>query len=95
MTGGNEMRDLTRGSNNLYAVERVQTFLDNVVIESVQDVTRRWHTPESSVKGRLSPRTASPGTFTPTRPLDTGKSQSSPSSRIFWIYENLWSIIYM
>ena len=40
------MRDLTVDSTNLYVRDAVQTFIDNVVIESVQDVTRRWHTPE-------------------------------------------------
>ena len=40
------MRDHTCDSVNLYVKDLVQTFIDNVVIESVQDVTRRWHTPE-------------------------------------------------
>ena len=40
------MRDLTFDSTNLYVRNTVQTFIDSAVIESVQDVTRRWHTPE-------------------------------------------------
>ena len=40
------MRDLTFDSTNLYIKDRVQTFIDSVVIESVQDITRRWHQPE-------------------------------------------------
>ena len=40
------MRDLTFDSTNLYVRDMVQTFIDSVVIESAQDVTRRWHTPE-------------------------------------------------
>ena len=39
------MRDLRTDSVNLLLDKKVQTFIDNVVIESVQDVTRRWHTP--------------------------------------------------
>ena len=39
------MRDLSRDSTDLYVKELTQTFLDNVIIESVQDVTRRWHRP--------------------------------------------------
>lgn len=40
------MRDLRTDSVNLLLKNNVQTFVDNVVIESTQDVTRRWHTPE-------------------------------------------------
>lgn len=40
------MRDLTLDATQLFVQGYVQTFLDNVVIESVQDVTRRWHQPE-------------------------------------------------
>ena len=39
------MRDLSRDSTHLYVKEFTQTFLDNVVIESAQDITRRWHRP--------------------------------------------------
>ena len=40
------MRDLSRDSTHLYVDDQVQTFLDNLIIESVTDVTRRWHSPE-------------------------------------------------
>ena len=40
------MRDLSKDSTHLYVEDRVQTFIDNLVIESVQDITRRWHTPQ-------------------------------------------------
>jgi len=40
------MRDLSRDSTQLIVRGFVQTFLDNVMIESVQDVTRRWHRPK-------------------------------------------------
>ena len=40
------MRDLSIDSTNLFVRDTVQTFIDNVVIGSVQDITRRWHTPE-------------------------------------------------
>ena len=39
------MRDLNRDSTHLHAADLVQTFVDNVIVESVQDVSRRWHTP--------------------------------------------------
>jgi hypothetical protein len=39
------MRDLSRDSGQLAIGGTVHTFLDNVVIESVQNVTRRWHSP--------------------------------------------------
>ena len=39
------MRDLAIDSTNLYIRDRVQTFIDNVIIESVQDITRRPHSP--------------------------------------------------
>ncbi len=39
------MRDMATDSVQLYVKDRVQTFVDNVVIESVQSATRRWHTP--------------------------------------------------
>ena len=39
------MRDMTIDSTQLFVKDRVQTFIDNVVIESVQSATRRWHTP--------------------------------------------------
>ncbi len=44
-------RDLRRDSTQLYVEDRVQTFIDNLVIESVQDITRRWHTPERFQNG--------------------------------------------
>ena len=47
------MRDLTIDSTNLLAKEEVQTFIDNVVIESVQNTTRRWHSPEKREGGSL------------------------------------------
>jgi len=37
------VRDCSRDATQLYVKDSVQTFLDNVVIESVWDVTRRWH----------------------------------------------------
>ena len=40
------MRDLSIDSMHLFVKETVQTFIDNVVIESVQNITRRWHSPE-------------------------------------------------
>lgn len=40
------MRDLSRDSSQLFVQDYVQTFLDNVLIESSQDVTRRWHKPQ-------------------------------------------------
>jgi hypothetical protein len=40
------MRDLSRDSSQLYVQDGVQTFLDNVLIESSQDTTRRWHKPQ-------------------------------------------------
>ena len=36
---------MTIDSVNLFVRDRTQTFIDNVVIESVQSATRRWHTP--------------------------------------------------
>ncbi len=47
------MRDTSKDSTNLYVEDRTQTFIDNVVIESVQDVTRRWHTPERRGDGPI------------------------------------------
>ncbi|MFH0965918.1 MAG: hypothetical protein V2A58_18115 [Planctomycetota bacterium] len=44
------MRDLRMDSTNLYVRDLTQTFIDSVVIESVQDVTRRWHTPERAAE---------------------------------------------
>jgi len=40
------MRDLSHDSTHLYVDDQVQTFVDNLILESVTDVTRRWHTPE-------------------------------------------------
>jgi hypothetical protein len=39
------MRNLKTDGINLVLHGNVQTFIDNVIIESVQDVTRLWHTP--------------------------------------------------
>ena len=39
------MRDMSIDSTQLFVKDRVQTFIDNVVIESVQNAARRWHTP--------------------------------------------------
>ena len=40
------MRDLSKDSTHLYVEDRAQTFIDNLVIESVQDCTLRWHKPQ-------------------------------------------------
>ena len=40
------MRDLSVDSSQLFVGDRTVTFLDNVAVDSVQDVTRRWHKPE-------------------------------------------------
>ena len=39
------MHDMSIDSTQLFVKDRVQTFIDNVVIESVQNAARRWHTP--------------------------------------------------
>lgn len=39
-------RDLTRDPSQFYVKEKVQTFLDNVMIHSFRNVTRRWYRPE-------------------------------------------------
>ena len=39
------MRDMSVDATYLYVKDTVQTFIDNVIIESVQSATRRWHTP--------------------------------------------------
>ena len=39
------MRDMSIDSTQLFVKDRVQTLIDNVVIESVQNAARRWHTP--------------------------------------------------
>jgi hypothetical protein len=51
------MRDLSRDSTHLHIDDRVQTFLDNLILESVTDVTRRWHTPERVGDGPVLTRT--------------------------------------
>ena len=51
------MRDLSRDSTHLHIDDRVQTFLDNLILESVTDVTRRWHTPERISDGPVLART--------------------------------------
>jgi len=40
------MRDLSKDSIHLSVRDAVQLFIDNVLIESAQNVTRRWHSPE-------------------------------------------------
>ena len=40
------MRDLTLDSTLFNIRDNTQTFLDNAIIESVQDITRRWYQPE-------------------------------------------------
>jgi hypothetical protein len=40
------MRDLSRDSTHLYVKDKVQTFVDNLILESVTDVTRRWYSPQ-------------------------------------------------
>ena len=40
------MRDLATDSTHLYAADLVQTFVDNTVVESTQDASRRWHSPD-------------------------------------------------
>ena len=47
------MRDMTTDSTHLLVKEEVQTFIDNVVIESVQNATRRWHSPQRRDGGSL------------------------------------------
>ena len=39
------MRSLKTDGINLALHGKVQTFIDNVIIESEQDITRLWHTP--------------------------------------------------
>ena len=39
------MRDMSVDSTYLFVKDTVQTFIENVIIESVQNATRRWHTP--------------------------------------------------
>lgn len=39
------MYDMSMDSTSLFVKDTVQTFIDNVIIESVQNTTRRWHTP--------------------------------------------------
>ena len=40
------MRDLSQDSTHLYVADRVQPLIDNLVIESAQDITRRWYAPQ-------------------------------------------------
>jgi len=40
------VRDLSRDSTQLVVADQAQTFLDNVLIESVLNVSRHWHQPE-------------------------------------------------
>ena len=47
------MHDMTIDSTHLLAREEVQTFVDNVIIESVQNATRRWYTPQKREGGSL------------------------------------------
>lgn len=37
--------DYTTDSTHLFVHDRTQFFLDNLLVEQVQDVTRRWHQP--------------------------------------------------
>ena len=50
------MRDMTMDSTHFYVSGLVQTFIDNVVIEGVQDITRRWHNPTRRDGGPLISR---------------------------------------
>ena len=51
------MRDLRQDSTQLYIADQVQTFVDNLILESVTDVTRRWHTPERVGDGPVLTKT--------------------------------------
>ncbi len=42
---GFPMRDLTRDPSQFYVKGKVQTFLDNVIIHSHRNITRRWYRP--------------------------------------------------
>ena len=43
------MRDMSVDSTYLFVKDTFQTFIDNVIIESVQNATRRWRTPARKV----------------------------------------------
>lgn len=47
------MRDLRRDSSQLFVQTCVQSLLDNVLIETSQDITRRWHQPQRYADGPL------------------------------------------
>ena len=64
------MRDLSRDSTHLYVKEFTQTFLDNVVIESAQDITRRWHRPTRRLETPLISKDR-PGSTCPILPIRT------------------------
>ncbi|HAA76330.1 TPA: hypothetical protein DCE37_14535, partial [Candidatus Latescibacteria bacterium] len=51
------MRDLFHDSTHLNVDDKVQTFVDNLLLESVTDVTRRWHTPERVGDGPVLAKT--------------------------------------
>ena len=47
------MRDMSIDTTHLFVRETVQTFIDNLIIESVQNAARRWHRPERREEGPL------------------------------------------
>ena len=51
------MNELFKDSTQLYVADRIQIFVDNVILESVTDVTRLWHTPERYDTGPLIKKT--------------------------------------
>lgn len=51
------MRDLSKDSTHLYVEDQTQTFIDNLILESVTDVTRRWHAPERTSDGPVLAKT--------------------------------------
>jgi len=50
------VRDVSRDSTQLAVGSSVQTFLDNVLIESVLNITRRWHQPQRRSDGPVLQR---------------------------------------
>ena len=50
------MRDMSVDSTRLFVKDTVQAFIDNVIIESVQNAPRRWHIPTRRVDGPLITR---------------------------------------
>lgn len=51
------MKNLSHDSTHLHVDDQVQTFLDNLLLESVTDVTRRWHAPERFGEGPVLAKT--------------------------------------